>query len=141
MDDLNTATIESTKIIFFPSHIDNKGELVVMESNNLVPFSLSRVFTVSSSKGSVRGKHAHKRCTQLMVCISGSIEIICDDGKNQIQYLLNKKNMGLLVPPGIWAHQNYKSDISLLMVLCDLPYDSSDYIDNMVDFHKFKNIK
>ena len=135
------SSIESIYVLSFPHHIDNYGELIVMEGNDIVPFNISRIFTVSSSKGSVRGKHAHKRCSQLMVCVSGSVDILCDDGTNNIKYTLDKPNIGLMVPPGIWAQQTYNYDNSSLIVLCDMPYDSTDYIHKMEDFYKLKNLK
>lgn len=133
MTNLKSSTFKSIKVLYFPNNIDERGELVVME-NDFVPFNISRVFTVSSVKrGSIRGKHAHKKCTQLMVCISGSVDVICRDVKNQIKYRLDKPNMGLLVPPGIFAEQKYNNDTSTLMVMCDMPYDPEDYIHNIED--------
>jgi len=123
-------------LINFPTHEDTNGTLGVYECGKLVPFDIRRVFTVSASKDDVRGDHAHKKCTQLLVCISGQIRVSCDDGSVVTQYLLVNMSMGLLVPPGIWASVEYLENPSALMVLCDRGYEADDY---MRDYNDFKN--
>ena len=123
-------------LINFPTHEDTNGTLGVYECGKLVPFDIRRVFTVSASKDDVRGDHAHKKCTQLLVCISGQIRVSCDDGSVVTQYLLDNMSMGLLVPPGIWASEEYLENATVLMVLCDRGYEADDYIR---DYKKFKN--
>ena len=123
------------KIIKLPHHIDESNDLIVLEGNT-VPFSLSRVFFVRANKGAVRGKHAHKHCSQMMACISGSVEILCDDGVNQKTYLLDNPFIGLNVMPGVWAEQRYLNDSSILAVFCDRPFEKDDYIH---DYNEFKN--
>jgi len=131
-------TIDSIKLIEVPNHIDDRGNLTVLQGDGLVPFSISRVFTVTASTNSVRGQHAHKRCSQFMVCLSGSIEVVCNDGVKEINYILDRPNLGLMMPPGIWAEEIYKKDQSILMVLCDFPYDEEDYIYSVSELIKFK---
>ena len=123
-------------LINFPTHEDSNGTLGVYECGKQVPFDIQRVFTVSASKDDVRGDHAHKKCTQLLVCISGQIRVGCDDGSVVTQYLLDNMSMGLLVPPGIWASVEYLESPSVLMVLCDRGYEADDY---MRDYNDFKN--
>ena len=123
-------------LINFPTHEDTNGTLGVYERGKQVPFDIRRVFTVSANKDDVRGDHAHKKCTQLLVCISGQIRVGCDDGSVVTQYLLDNMSMGLLVPPGIWASVEYLESPSVLMVLCDRGYEVDDY---MRDYNDFKN--
>jgi hypothetical protein len=71
-----------------------------------------------------------------LVCVSGEIEIICDDGLNQRIYRLSEMGKGLLIPAGIWATEKYINEGSVLMVLCDRIYDKNDYIFNYEEFKK-----
>lgn len=123
--------------IHFPRYLDPNGVLCVYESGQQVPFDIRRVFTVSAMEGDMRGDHAHKLCSQLLVCVSGRIRVICDDGFAITYHQLDSMNHGLLVPPGIWAKEEYLTDGAVLMVLCDRCYEEDDYIRNYNDFKKF----
>lgn len=114
----------------YPSIVEKKaqGTLRVFESDDL-PFTAKRVFTVVNAKrGSKRGQHAHKKCNQLICCVSGEINLICDDGKEKLEILLSPESGAILVPCGIWAEQDYLKDNSVIIVFCDQPYDENDYI-------------
>jgi dTDP-4-dehydrorhamnose 3,5-epimerase-like enzyme len=107
---------------------EEQGILSVFESKQL-PFSIKRTFTVVNSiAGAKRGQHAHKKCNQLLCCISGRLKLICDDGITQVNKLLFPKGEGILVPQGVWAEQIYLDDNSVLIVFCDRTYEESDYI-------------
>jgi len=117
----------------------NQGILRVFESEK-IPFSIERVFTVVNALGgSKRGQHAHKICNQLLCCVSGKIELICDNGFQKINKLLLPENEGVLIQKGIWAEQNYLEDNSVLIVFCDQPYDEDDYIRDYSKFLEWKN--
>ena len=124
------------KIIDIPCHFDDGNYLIVLEEGKEIPFSLSRVFFVRAKKNSVRGKHAHKKCSQLMTCVSGSIEILCDDGVEKITYLLDSPSIGLYIKPGVWAEQKYLQDNTVLAVFCDRAFEKGDYI---YDYDEFKS--
>jgi len=126
------------KVYDIPQHIDNRGDLIVLEGEDIVPFKISRVFSVSAPKDSIRGKHAHKKCSQFMVCLAGTIRVDLDDGDKQTSCLLDRSNKGLLIPPGVWAQEVYKEEGSVLMVLCDRPYEKEDYIISIKDLIKYK---
>lgn len=123
-------------LIEFPMHGNENGILSVYECGKHVPFDVQRVFVVSAMAGDIRGEHAHRRCAQLLVCVSGKISVVCDDGLSVNQHLLDSMNCGLLVPPGIWAREEYVTDGAVLMVLCDQRYEAEDYIR---DYGEFKN--
>ena len=72
-----------------------------------------------------------------MTCISGSVEILCDDGINQKTYLLDDPSIGLNVVPGVWAEQRYLEDSSILAVFCDRQFEQSDYIHDYNEFKSF----
>ena len=134
MNDLNIIKYE------FPSIVEKKeqGVLRVFESQD-VPFTIKRVFSVVNAKGgSKRGQHAHKKCNQLLCCVSGEVNLICDDGNTQIETLLTPGSNAILVPSGIWAEQIYLKDNSVLIAFCDQSYDEGDYIR---DYQKFLDWK
>ena len=125
----------------FPKHEDENGSLCVYECGQHVPFDVRRVFTVSAKAGEFRGDHAHKKCTQLLVCVSGRIRVTCDDGSVATQCILDNMGIGLLVPPGIWAKEEYMADDAVLMVLCDRGYEADDYLRDYNDFKTFIGLK
>jgi len=129
--------MKSVKLIEFPAFKEDNGELSVFEyGNQFVPFSIKRIFNVRSEKGSIRGKHAHRLCSQLLICSNGAIEVLCDDSVNQYVFMLDKPNYGLLVPPGIWAEEKYIEHNSTMTVICDRIYEAEDYIS---DYQLFKD--
>ena len=130
--------IESVKLIQFPVFKEDNGELSVYEQSiDGIPFHIERIFNVRSDKGSVRGQHAHYLCSQLLICSNGMIEVTCDDSFNKKVFLLDRPNYGLLVPPAIWAEQNYLENNSSMTVICDRPYEVKDYISNYKLFKEF----
>ena len=129
--------MKSLKLIEFPIFREDDGVLSVFEyGNQFVPFSIKRIFNVSSEIESIRGKHAHRLCSQLLICSNGAIEVLCDDSVNQNVFMLDKPNYGLLVPPGIWAEQKYIEHNSTMTVICDRIYEAEDYIS---DYQLFKD--
>jgi dTDP-4-dehydrorhamnose 3,5-epimerase-like enzyme len=120
-------------------HISREGELTVVEVGKDVPFKIMRSFTIRATGGVIRGQHAHKHCAQFMICQAGVVEVICDDGKKQKQFMLDRFNLGLLVPPGIWASERFLGDHTILDVLCDRLYDENDYIRDYADFLAWRN--
>jgi len=124
--------------ITIPYHVAVNGELIVMEGQNHVPFTITRVFVVQGLSGVIRGQHAHKACTQFMICPLGSVEVHCDDGCKTATHILDQPHIGLLVPPSIWAQQTYLAPHSVLTVLCDRPYEPEDYIRNYDEFKNYR---
>jgi WxcM-like, C-terminal len=122
--------------VSFRNFQDANGSLVVFEGGKSVPFDIRRIFTVVAKSGDKRGDHAHKKCTQLLICISGEISVICDDGLRTQKFTLDNMSSGLLISPWIWARQEYIKDDSVLMVICDRGYEVDDYIRNYEEFKK-----
>ena len=131
--------IQSVKLIELPYFKESNGDdLVVVEAqSNVFPFSIMRMFSVRSEIDGIRGRHAHRRCTQFLICINGAIEVQCDDSIETRKYVLDKANYGLLIPPGVWAEQKYIKEDTVLTVLCDRPFDESDYIRDYKEFLKY----
>ncbi len=122
----------------FPRIPDIRGSLSFGEFERNVPFSPKRYFIVFDVPSlETRGEHAHKKCHQFLICIRGSCSVVADDGKNRQEFLLDKPDLGIYLPPLVWGIQyNYSSDAVLLVFTSDF-YDSSDYIR---DYSDFKNI-
>lgn len=131
-------SISAVNLIKLPYYSDNNGDLVVMEGLAHVPFTIARAFVIRASAGATRGKHAHKACTQFLTCPIGSIEVRCDDGLEVATYILDRPDMGLLIPPGVWAQEIYQASDSILTVLCDRPYEAHDYIRDYGDFKAYR---
>ncbi len=130
--------ISDVRLVEFQHLADDFGSLLVIEHGKHVAFPIKRVFYVQAADGSTRGQHAHYQCTQVMICLSGSCRIIWTDGVEQREQVMSHPNNGLLVPPGIWAEQNYQETQSTLLVLCDRLYDEDDYIRDYDSFLAYR---
>jgi|SRR5210317_2095598 len=123
-------------LLDFQSHKDSRGCLTPINIGDL-PFEAKRIFYVSGvPKGEVRGKHAHKTNQQILICISGSIEVSLDDGTKIDNYTLNE-NDGIFVDQLIWDEQKYLTGNDILLSICSNEYDESDYIR---DYNQFKEL-
>lgn len=119
---------------------DSKGKLTVGEFPSDLPFKPQRSFLVYNvPPNELRGEHAHKLCDQFLICISGSVRALIDDGVNRAEVILNSPDLGLYMPAKTWGTQfDYSSDACLL-VFASLPYDPEDYLrsyDEFLDFSK-----
>ena len=123
------------KKIIYPCFKGTDGNFLSVYEETRVPFQICRVFTVSANNDASRGKHAHKKCNQLLALVQGRIKLTCDDGERRSQILLEKSGEAAWVKNGIWAEEDYCEDNSVLLVLCDLPYDENDYI---WDYEEYK---
>jgi hypothetical protein len=131
------AKVAVLRTVQFAHHVRDDGALTVLEGDNL-PFAIARLFFVSAVAGAKRGMHAHRMCSQFMICASGGIEVLCDDGAETRSFLLDRPNLGLLVPPSIWATETYLSAGSVLAVACDRPYKDDDYIRDYEAFQRYR---
>jgi hypothetical protein len=131
--------LNSIKVVSLPYDFAENGDLTVIEGEVHVPFAIARVFVVRGFEGAVRGEHAHKACTQFLTCPYGKVEVLCDDGSEVAIFVLDKPEVGLLLPPGIWAQQTYVVANSVLTVLCDRPYERLDYIRDYGEYKKYRD--
>lgn len=122
----------------FRSFGDERGELVVLEGNRSIPFSIRRVYYIRDTKRGVeRGFHAHKNLQQVAVAITGSCDMILDDGESEMTVHLNSPNRGILIEPKVWHYMKNFSDDCVLAVFADDYYDETDYIRSYKDFIDF----
>jgi len=135
---MNTS-LDDILIITLRSFEDNKGSLVPIESELDCLIDIKRIFYVYNVPvNETRGKHSHKKTVQVLICIKGSCEVRCDDGKNNRSFVLSDPSKALYIPEGIWAEETYLTDDTLLMVLCNTKYQKEDYI---FDYDEFKESK
>jgi acetyltransferase-like isoleucine patch superfamily enzyme/dTDP-4-dehydrorhamnose 3,5-epimerase-like enzyme len=114
---------------------DLRGRLSVGEFPAQIPFTPKRYFVVFDVPGKdVRGEHAHKQCHQLLICLRGSVSVVVDDGAASEEIVLDEPNIGLHVPPMIWAVQYRYSSDAILLVLASEIYDPADYIRDYDEF-------
>ena len=114
-------------------HNEDNGSVAIFEEG-IVPFPVRRAFAVFAKAGQLRGDHAHKTCTQMLVALQGSIEVTMDDGYKTMSSLLSPLSHGLVIPPMTWAIQKYLTDDATLLVVCDKLFDEDDYIRDRGNF-------
>ncbi len=128
-------SIHNCKIIDIPKLSSDKGALSFLESNNLIPFDIKRVyFTYDIPSGAERGGHAHKEQHEVIIAASGSFSIIIDDGKEKKTVFLNSPHKALHIVSGIWRELNDFSSGSVVLVMNSGLYDEADYIRNYNQF-------
>jgi len=131
----NIMPLEQCEIIELPKIQDCSGNLTFIESNNHIPFDIQRAYYLYDVPGGAeRGAHAHKTLHQLLIAMSGSFNIILDDGRSKKTFHLNRSYLGLYIPPMTWRLLNNFSSGSVCMVLASDKYDESDYIRDYNEF-------
>lgn len=126
------------KIIQLPKILDKRGNLSVIEEWKNIPFKIARTYWIYDVPGGeARGGHAYRENQEFIVALSGSFDVILDNGKERKTYPLNRSYYGLYVPKGIWREMNNFSTNSLALILASTPYDAEDYIH---DYEQFKSL-
>jgi dTDP-4-dehydrorhamnose 3,5-epimerase-like enzyme len=127
-------------LIHFKPLGDERGSLIAIEAEKSVPFPIRRVYYIFATKEGVeRGFHAHKALNQVAVAVTGSCEMVLDDGQSKATVLLDSSEKGVLIGPGMWrVMRNFSSDC-VLLVLADQHYDEADYIRDYEEFKKWVN--
>jgi hypothetical protein len=114
---------------------NRQGNITVVEKRDQIPFVPQRLFYLYDIPGGAsRGAHAHKECHQFLIAASGSFEVLLDDGHIQRIVQLNRPDMGLHVPPMIWASEINFSSGAICLVLASHKYDAADYIRDYADY-------
>jgi dTDP-4-dehydrorhamnose 3,5-epimerase-like enzyme len=130
--------LNDIKIIQLPKFLDERGNLSFFENDNQVPFSIARAYWIYDVPGGeVRGGHAYRSLQEFIVALSGSFDVILNDGKEERRISLNRSYMGLYVPKMMWRQMENFSTNSLVLIVADQEYNESEYIR---DFNEFKNL-
>lgn len=122
----------------FQQHGDNRGQLVALEQFNDIPFEIKRVYYMyDTGEGVRRGFHAHKKLSQILICIHGSCKILLDNGSEKKIIPLDKPYEGVYVSNDMWREMYDFSPDAVLIVLASEYYDESDYIRDYDEFLKY----
>jgi len=128
------------EIIQLPKFLDERGNLSVIEEMKDVPFKVERTYWIYDVPGGeARGGHAYRENQEFIVALSGSFDVMLDDGKEKQTFHLNRSYYGLYVPNGIWREMDNFSTNSLALVLSSTKYDVNDYIRDYDEFIKLKS--
>ncbi len=137
-------SIDDARIINLPIFPDKRGNLSFIEENKHIPFQIKRTYWIYDVPGGVaRGGHAYKENMEFIVALSGSFDVVLDDGVVKKTFSLNRSYYGLFVPKGMWRQMENFSTNSLALVLASTKYDVEDYIYNynsFIDYANGKNI-
>lgn len=133
-------TVDDIRLFSLRTVIEPDGKLVPIESDRDIPFVIKRMFYVFGVHNqNDRGKHSHYNTKQVLICINGEIDILCDDGNKKETYTLKKKNQALYLPEMIWDEIAFKSKDSILLSIASTYYNHSDYISDYDEFRRLKN--
>ena len=132
--------ILKAQILDLPKILDKRGNLSIIEEFKNIPFKIERAYWIYDVPGGeTRGGHAYKENQELIVALSGSFDVILDDGQEKKTFSLSRSYYGLYVPKGLWREMNNFSTNSLALVLASTPYDADDYIYDYNEFIKLNN--
>lgn len=128
------------QIIELPKHLDSRGNLSFIQNQMHLPFDIKRTYWLYDVPGGEsRGGHAYKKTEEFIVALSGSFDVIVDDGVQKHKYTLNRSYYGLYIPCGMWREIVNFSTNSLALELASTPYEESDYIRDYDEFLKLRN--
>lgn len=130
------------KIINLPKIVDPRGNLSFFEHPNQLPFEIARTYWIYDVPGGEqRGSHAFKEQQEFIIALSGSFDIVLNDGEKEERFTLNRSYYGLYIPKMLWRTLENFSTNSLALIVSDKSFDEQDYIRNFEDFKKLRNEK
>lgn len=127
-----------TMLIQLPKIKDPRGNLSFFENNQQIPFEIKRTYWIYDVPGGeTRGGHAFKEQQEFIVALSGSFEVVVNDGEKEQIFLLNRSYTGLYIPNNMWRQMRNFSTNSLALIVSDKPYEANDYIRDFKEFVNF----
>lgn len=136
---MKDSTVFDCSTITLPKNHQINGHLTAVSNGVEMPFDVKRIYYLYDIPGGIsRGGHGHKGLQQLIIALSGSFDLIVDDGKVKRTFHLSRPNIGVFIPPGLWRELNNFSSGSICFVLASDKYDESDYFRNYDSFLEWK---
>jgi dTDP-4-dehydrorhamnose 3,5-epimerase-like enzyme len=130
----------SFRIIDLPKIVDKRGNLSIIEEMKNIPFEIKRCFWIYDVPGGeIRGGHAYRNTQEFIVALSGSFDVIIDDGKIRQTFSLNRSYYGLYVPTMMWRQMQNFSTNSLALIVTNTEFNLNDYIYDYNEFLKEKS--
>jgi oxalate decarboxylase/phosphoglucose isomerase-like protein (cupin superfamily) len=128
-------------IIDFPKIIDERGNLSYFESNSKIPFEIKRAYWIYDVPGGeIRGEHAYRELEEVIIALSGSFDVILNDGDREYKFTLNRSYLGLYIPKLMWRKIENFSTNSLALIVSNNLYNPRDYIRDYEEFEKIKKL-
>ncbi|POY34900.1 hypothetical protein C3K47_17495 [Solitalea longa] len=130
--------LSNVKLIDLPKILDDRGNLSFFENNKQIPFEIKRTYWIYDVPGGeLRGGHAFKEQQEFIVALSGSFDVVIQDGKVEKRISLNRSYYGIYLPNMLWRSLENFSTNSLALIVSDQAYDENDYVR---DFDTFKSL-
>lgn len=128
------------RIIQLPKILDSRGNLSFVENLNQIPFAICRTYWLYDVPGGeCRGGHAYRKNEEFVIALSGSFDVVLDDGRQKQTYSLNRSYYGLYIPAGVWREMEDFSTNSLALEFGSVPFDESDYVRDYEEFVRLKS--
>jgi len=138
---MNKTSLSDIKLINLPKIEDPRGNLSFIEEENQIPFKIERTYWIYDVPGGQsHGGHAFIEQEEFIVALSGSFDVVVDDGKEKKRYALNRSYYGLYLPAGLWRQLENFSTNSLAIILSSTVFTENDYIRNYQEFLRFKGL-
>jgi len=132
--------VKGVQLIQLPKILDARGNLSFFESGKHIPFEIARTYWVYDVPGGeIRGSHAFKNSHEFIIALSGSFDVVLNNGSTEEKYSLNRSYYGLYVPNLLWRRLENFSTNSLALIVSSIKYDDKDYLYNFDEFKQLKN--
>ena len=132
-------TLQNARIIDLPKFLDARGNLSFAENYKQIPFEIKRTYWLYDVPGGEsRGGHAYRTNEEFIIAMSGSFDVVLDDGKERRVFSLNRSYYGLYVPAGLWREMENISTNALALEFGSIHYDEADYVYDYDEFIKLK---
>lgn len=133
------STVEDCRTLTLPKIVDPRGNLTFVEARRHVPFDIRRAYWIYDVPGGeVRGGHAYRELDELLISLSGSFDVVVDDGRDKRLVSLNRSYYGLVLPRMIWRHLQNFSTNSVCLILASAAYDERDYVRDYDEFRRLR---
>lgn len=133
-------SIEHVAILDFPKIEDDRGNLSFLENSAQIPFDIKRLYFIYDVPGgAIRGGHAYKELNEVIIALSGSFDVVVDDGKNQKKISLNRSYYGVSIPSGLWRQMENFSTNALALIVADKSYNEKDYMRDYKEYQQYNH--